>query len=72
MTLIDELADAIDDIIDSRDAAEVALKIVRDHDLKQLEEMRLHDNTGDMRDVGYMEAVNEVHDWLVPPGTAST
>jgi hypothetical protein len=32
---------------------------------EKLDEMTLHDETGDPRDEGYMDAVREIRDWLV-------
>lgn len=37
-----------------------------------LNEMQLHDDTGDRHDAGYMSAVNEVREWLKRNAAAST
>lgn len=38
----------------------------------KLEEMRLHDNTGDPLDTGYMQAVEELTAWLASPTPQET
>jgi hypothetical protein len=39
---------------------------------EKLDEMRLHDNTGDPLDVGYMQAVEELVQWLASPTPQET
>lgn len=63
MTLIDKMAAAIKPLADeNRDhsAAEEALKIVREHDKAKLNSLKLHDDTGDPQDVGYMHCLGDV------------
>jgi ribosomal 50S subunit-associated protein YjgA (DUF615 family) len=38
----------------------------------KLDEMQLHDGTGDPRDEGYMAALEELREWLVVAGEEST
>jgi hypothetical protein len=35
---------------------------------EKLDDMTLHDETGDPRDEGYMAAVRELRDWMAEPG----
>jgi hypothetical protein len=47
-----------------RKSKHAAVAVTSDTLAEKLDDMTLHDETGDPRDEGYMDAVRELRDWL--------
>jgi hypothetical protein len=48
----------------SRESKHAPVAVILDTLAAKLDDMTLHDETGDPRDEGYMDAVRELRDWL--------